>query len=92
MLRGVGVYLNEKEEIITYLLADYLRSSEVCREDSTICFWDQQRGAYVFGFNMTKDVKDIKRNIPRRFLSDGLVPYSLWQMTLKVRGKRKLIV
>ena len=70
------VYVNEKEEIIAYLLADYLRSSEVCREDFTISFWDQQRGAYVFGFNMTKDVKDIKRNIPKRFLSDSLVPPS----------------
>jgi hypothetical protein len=73
VLRGVGVYLSEKDEIISYLLADFLRNSEVCREDSTISFWDQQRGAYVFGFNMARDVKDIRRNIPRRFLQDGLV-------------------
>jgi hypothetical protein len=76
-MRGVAVYLNDRDEVITYLLADFLRSSEACREDSTISFWDQQRGAYVFGFNMTRDVKDIKRNIPRRFLSDGLVLHPL---------------
>jgi hypothetical protein len=73
VLRSVGVYLTEREEIVAYLLADFLKNNDICREDSTISFWDQHRDSYIFGFNMAKDVKDIKRNIPKRFLQDGVV-------------------
>ena len=56
VIRGVSVYLNDRDKIIAYLLADYLRNNDISREDSTISFWDHQRGAYVFGFNMTRDI------------------------------------
>lgn len=73
VLKGVTAYRNDREEYVSYLLADYLKASELVREESTISFWDGKKGAYIFGFNVTKDVKDIRRNIATRFLADNTV-------------------
>jgi hypothetical protein len=74
VVKAVSAYRNDKEEIISYLLADYLKNGELCREDSTISFFDYGKETYIFGFNMAKDVKDIRKNIASRFLHEGLVP------------------
>ena len=55
------------------MFADFLRSNDYCREDSTISFFDKARNTYVFGFNVAKDVKTITKNITKSFINNGHV-------------------
>ena len=69
----MNIYKNKKDEIISYLLADYLKNADLCREDETISLWDESKGGYIFGFNVTKEVRDITRNIAPRFVNGNTV-------------------
>jgi len=35
--------------------------------------WDNGKSAYIYGFTVTKDVKDITKNIPQRYVADDVV-------------------
>jgi len=64
----VNIYKNTKGEIVSYLLADTLKNGDQCREDETISFWDEDKGSYIFGFNIPREVRDINRNVSPRFI------------------------
>jgi hypothetical protein len=68
VLKDVAVYKNEKQEIVAFLLVDFLKNSEYCKEDETVSFWDDAKSSYIFGFNVPREVREVTRNIPPRFL------------------------
>jgi hypothetical protein len=73
VLKNISVYKNAKGEVVSYLLADILKNGEHCREDETVSFWDEDKGSYIFGFNIPKEVRDISRNISPRFIKENTV-------------------
>ena len=54
ILKNVTAYKNQQDEVVSSLLAEYLKTNDYCREDASVSLWDPRKEAYIFAFNVTK--------------------------------------
>ena len=75
VLRSYKVYFNEDGNLACAYLMNQLKEEKHIRDESSLSFFDEERGVYVYGLPVPKSISEIDKDafIAHKFVKENTV-------------------